>query len=124
MAARPASRATIRGAAIAAFAALAAATFGSLAAGAAGESMRVAQAVEPAQKSYQGVGVVIALVPRMQALVVNHDEIKGFMAAMEMMYRVSVPALLGGIEPGDKIGFTIDAGSATITEITVMRRAK
>ena len=38
------------------------------------------------RKLYNGVGVVIATVPRGGRLIVNHEEIPGFMAAMEMSY--------------------------------------
>jgi Cu/Ag efflux protein CusF len=75
-------------------------------------------------KIYKGIGVVIATVPRMNRLIVNHEEIKGFMAAMEMSYPVTPPDLLNGLNPGDKIGFTIDAGKSTIVAIEVIEAAK
>jgi len=71
-----------------------------------------------------GVGVVIATVPRAGRLIVNHEEIKDFMAAMEMSYPVAPPSLLNGINPGDKISFTIDAAQSTITAIEVIERAR
>jgi Cu/Ag efflux protein CusF len=67
---------------------------------------------------------VIATVPRMNRLIVNHEEIKGFMAAMEMSYPVTRPELLNGLNSGDKIGFTIDAGKSTIVDIEVIEAAK
>ena len=71
-----------------------------------------------------GVGAVIATVPRARRLIVDHEEIKGFMAAMEMSYSVSSPALLEGLNPGDKIRFTIDPRATQITAIEVIGRAK
>jgi Cu/Ag efflux protein CusF len=95
---------------------------GSLVVGKGGEPVRVAQA-QPA-KTVEGVGVVVATVPRMGRLIVNHDEIKGFMAAMEMSYPVAPPELLGGLNPGDKIAFTVDTAASTITAIRVVERAR
>ena len=67
---------------------------------------------------YEGIGVVIATLPRQTRLVVDHEEITGFMAAMEMSYPVASAKLLQGLQQGDKIGFTIDAGRCAITAIT------
>ena len=47
---------------------------------------------------------MIAAIPRMNRLVVNCEEIKGFLAAMEMSYPAVPPALLNGLNPGDKSG--------------------
>ena len=78
----------------------------------------------PVSQVYRGVGVVIATIPRMNRLIVNHQEIKGFMAAMEMSYAVVPPTLLNSLNPGDKIGFTIDAGKSTIVAIELIEAAK
>jgi Cu/Ag efflux protein CusF len=58
-----------------------------------------------------GLGVVVATHPQHPALTVNHEEIKGFMEAMEMMYYVQSVDMLDGLKPGDKIRFTIDTRS-------------
>ena len=91
-----------------------------------GGEPKVVQAQAPAAgaRLYKGIGVVIATVPRVGRLIVDHEEITGFMAAMEMSYQVTPPSLLNGINPGDKIGFTIDAGKSTIVAIDVIERAK
>ena len=46
------------------------------------------------------------------------------MAAMEMSYQVTPPSLLDALKPGDKIGFTIDAGKSAIVAIDVIVQAK
>jgi manganese oxidase len=100
---------------------------GSLVVGKGGAPKRVAQAsgaAADAAKSVQGVGIVIAAVPRGGRLIVNHEEIKGFMAAMEMSYPVAPPSLLNGVNPGDKIGFTIDPAKSVITAIEVLEPAR
>ncbi len=51
-------------------------------------------------------------------LVVDHEEIKDFMAPMVMSYLVKPSSLLQHIKPGDKIRFTIDADQRAIVDIT------
>jgi Cu/Ag efflux protein CusF len=60
---------------------------------------------------------VVATVPHASQLVVDHEEIEGFMEAMTMGYRIDPPALLDGLRPGDKIRFTIDVRRKAITAV-------
>ncbi len=75
------------------------------------------ETLEGEKRFFEGVGVVTALEPGKSRLVVDHEEIKNFMAAMEMSYLVSRAALLSGLNPGDKIRFTIDAEKRAIVDI-------
>jgi Cu/Ag efflux protein CusF len=68
-----------------------------------------------------GEGEVIATVPNASQIVVEHGEIKGFMEAMTMGYRVEPSTLLEGIKPGDRVRFTIDVPKRTITAIEPLR---
>ncbi len=77
------------------------------------------QGAGAAAQSFTGTGTVIAAVPRVNRLIVNHGEIKGFMPAMEMSYAAR-PGLLDGLNPGDKIEFTIDGVTSTITGVKVV----
>ena len=56
----------------------------------------------PLPMSVTGEGTVIAVVPANQQLVVEHGEIKGFMEAMIMGYKVDPPSLLDQLRAGDK----------------------
>ena len=76
---------------------------------------------ERKQRLYEGIGIVIATLPRKSRLVVDHEEITDFMAAMEMSYLVARAALLRGLNPGDKIRFTIDADKRAIVDIEPFR---
>lgn len=67
--------------------------------------------------SVNGVGKVIALVPETQEIVVDHEEIKGFMDAMTMGYKVNPTSLLKTVKPGDKVRFTIDTDKRAITKL-------
>jgi Cu/Ag efflux protein CusF len=68
-----------------------------------------------------GEGEVIATVPNASQIVVEHGEIKGFMEAMTMGYRVDPPSLLAGLEEGDKIRFTIDVQRRAIVAIEKLK---
>jgi len=74
-------------------------------------------AAAAAQQTVEGDGKVIATMPNASQIVVEHGEIKGFMDAMTMGYRVDPPALLEGIKAGDKVRFTIDVPSKAIIKI-------
>ncbi len=72
---------------------------------------------------FEGIGVVVAVDPRKNRLVLTHGEIKGFMAAMvEMSFMVTPATLLKGIEPGNKVRFTIDANKRAIVDVVPLDR--
>ncbi len=77
------------------------------------------QSGERAQ-SVTGEGTVIAVVPSNEQIVVDHGDIKGFMAAMTMGYKVNPPTLLDGLNAGDEIRFTIDPQQKAIVNIEKM----
>jgi Cu/Ag efflux protein CusF len=68
-----------------------------------------------------GEGEVVATVPHSSQIVVEHGEIKGFMEAMTMGYRIDPPSLLAGLKQGDKIRFTIDVQKRAIVEIEPLK---
>lgn len=68
-----------------------------------------------------GEGEVISTVPKASQIVLEHGEIKDFMEAMTMGYRIDPPFLLEGLKPGDKVRFTIDVPKRTITQIEKLR---
>jgi Cu/Ag efflux protein CusF/plastocyanin len=74
------------------------------------------------QRLYAAVGVVVAVEPRKGRLIVDHEEIKDFMAPMVMSYRVTPVTLLQGLKPADKIRFTIDGNKRAIVDIVPERQ--
>ena len=68
-------------------------------------------------KSVNGVGKIVAVMPQSQEVVIDHEEIKGFMDAMTMGYKLTSPAQLQGLKPGDVVNFSIDTGKRVITKI-------
>ncbi len=69
--------------------------------------------------SYQGVGVVKSLNPKLAAIEIDHEEVVGLMPAMQMEFPVSDVSLLNGLAVNDKIDFTIvdNKGEMKITAI-------
>ena len=66
---------------------------------------------------FEGTGEIIALLPDRGQLVLKHQEIAGFMAAMTMGYAVESTALLDGLKAGDRVNFKIDAAKKKIIAI-------
>ena len=76
---------------------------------------------QEAQHTVVGEGKVVAVVPSSGQIVVDHQEIKGFMDAMTMGYRIDPPSLLEGVQAGDAIRFTIDTQNKAIIKIEKMQ---
>ena len=74
-----------------------------------------------AQASVEGKGKVIAVTLEKQEVVLEHGEIKGFMDAMTMGYKVSSPSLLKGLKAGDQVQFTIDPKKSVITKVAKLK---
>lgn len=63
---------------------------------------------------FQGKGKIIAVVPAKGQVVLDHEEIEGFMGAMTMGYSVASQELMQGLKPGDSVKFRIDAAKKQI----------
>ncbi len=74
-----------------------------------------------AQETVVGEGKVLTTVPNAGQIVVEHGEIKGFMEAMTMGYRIDPPSLMEGLKFGDRIRFTIDVQKKAIVKIEKLK---
>ena len=61
-----------------------------------------------------GVGVVVGVDERKSRIVVDHEEIPGYMAPMVMSYLVTPANLLSGLSAGDQVRFGIDPDKRAI----------
>lgn len=73
-------------------------------------------------KSVSGTGKIIALVPQTSDLVIEHGDLKGFMDAMTMGYKVGAKSQLTGLKEGDAVSFTIDTEKRVITRIAKLKK--
>jgi mono/diheme cytochrome c family protein len=80
------------------------------------------QQLKPKPNTVTGEGTIVALRPDRQQVVVEHGEIKDFMEAMTMGYKVTPPSLIDTVKPGDKVRFTIDTAAKTITKIDKLEK--
>ena len=74
------------------------------------------------QAQYTGRGTVVSVNPSTSSVELDHQEIKGFMPAMTMPFRVKDSALLSGLKPGDQVTFVLDVNSG-IELITKIEKA-
>ncbi|PCI37166.1 MAG: hypothetical protein COB53_07340 [Elusimicrobia bacterium] len=76
-----------------------------------------AKAAQPL--SHVVMGVVKSVRSEGRVLVVDHEDIPGFMEAMTMPFTVEDPDLTKSLKPGDKIEFTIEekGGDWPITKL-------
>jgi putative heme-binding domain-containing protein len=70
-----------------------------------------------APKTVNGEGKVVALVPEKSEIILEHGELKDFMEAMTMGYKVSPTSLIKGLKAGDSVQFTIDTEKRVITKV-------
>src|SRR6187401_1901693 len=61
-------------------------------------------------RTYQLTGQILVVKPETNEVLIQHEDIPGFMPAMTMPYLVSDPALLKDRAPGDLIKATLVVG--------------
>jgi Cu/Ag efflux protein CusF len=60
--------------------------------------------------SYAAVGRVTDMDPKVPMIEIDHEDIPGFMPAMQMPFRLKDKSLLDGVKIGDRIEFTVENG--------------
>src|SRR6185295_8612676 len=75
-----------------------------------------------AAQRYPVSGLVVAVDPPHQTVVVSHESIPGYMDAMVMPFRVPTPKALAGLRPGAKVEFTlvVDKDSSRVENLRVV----
>jgi len=77
------------------------------------------------QREFTLQGQVMSVTPNHDQATVNHEEIKGFMTAMTMPYKVHDPKQLDGIAPGDLINakLVVLTSDAYLTDVKKVGQA-
>jgi len=90
-------------------------------AGGSGQTAEAGSAAETSAgaKVFNGKGVVEKIDKSTDTIQINHSDIKGYMPAMSMPYRVKDKTMLDLVKPGDKVIFTLEDTSegAVLIEI-------
>lgn len=90
---------------------------GKLIVGRGGDPADKNQDAHVAKHTFEGVGIIVSVEPRESRIVLDHEEIEGFMGSMVMSFKVDSPSKLQGLKPGNKVRFTIDADMRAIVGI-------
>lgn len=74
-------------------------------------------------ETFEGRGLVRSVMPNREYIVVHHDDIPGFMSAMEMPFALKDTSLATGVAAGDSIRFTVevDGPYIHITDLAIIR---
>lgn len=80
---------------------------------------------KPDQREYPLQGQVLSVAADRQQATINHEEIKGFMAAMTMPYKVREARQLEGVAPGDLINakLIVLSNDAYLTDVKKVGQA-
>lgn len=80
----------------------------------------------PFLQAFVASGIVREVKPAEKTVVIQHEEIPGYMAAMTMPFAVKNPQELDGLHPGDKVSFRmiVTANDGWLEQITVTEPAK
>ena len=73
------------------------------------------------QRSWQARGVVRAVLPELNVVVLTHEDLAGYMGSMTMGFRVHDPKLYEGLDIGDTVRFTL-TGAPPNVEITALAK--
>lgn len=61
-------------------------------------------------------GVVRAILPDLNLIIISHEEIPGYMAPMTMGFRVASAKIYDGVQVGDAVRFTV-RGTVMVTAV-------
>ncbi|HEX7217570.1 MAG TPA: copper-binding protein [Methylomirabilota bacterium] len=88
------------------------------------EQARRQQAVAGGGRSWQSRGVVRAVLPELNVVVLTHDELTGYMGSMTMGFRVHDPKLYDGLDIGDVVRFTLSGSPPNVEITSIVKQAK
>lgn len=72
--------------------------------------LAAARAAAPApgiEREWQVAGVVRAILPEINVLVITHEDIPGYMTSMTMGFRAAAPRIHQAVRVGDAVRFTL-----------------
>ena len=85
------------------------------------EAARRTQVVAGVERTWRARGVVRAVLPELNVVVLTHEDLVGYMGSMTMGFRVHDPKLYEGLDIGDTVSFTL-SGVPPNVEITAIAK--
>lgn len=85
------------------------------------EETRRLQGVPGVERTWHSRGVVRAVLPELNVVVLTHEDLSGYMPSMTMGFRVHDPKLYDGLDIGDTVRFTL-SGTPPNVEITAIAK--
>ena len=85
------------------------------------EQARSQQVVAGSPRTWHARGVVRAVLPELNVVVLTHEDLPAYMGAMTMGFRVHDPKLYEGLDIGDTVRFTL-TGAPPNVEITAIAK--
>ena len=85
------------------------------------ERARGQQGVAGVERTWHARGVVRAVLPELNVVVLTHEDLVGYMGSMTMGFRVHDPKLYEGLDIGDTVRFTL-SGVPPNVEITALAK--
>ena len=76
------------------------------------------------ERTWRLRGVVRAVLPDMNVIVLTHEDIPGYMGPMTMGFRVHEPQLYRGLDIGDPVRFTLKGVPPNLVITAIAREAK
>lgn len=76
------------------------------------------------ERSWTIRGVVRAVLPDMNVVVLTHEDIPGYMGAMTMGFRVHEPQLYRGLDIGEPVRFTLKGVPPNLIITAIAREAR
>jgi Cu/Ag efflux protein CusF len=88
------------------------------------QQARREQTVAGGVRSWQSRGVVRAVLPELNVVVLTHDELAGYMGSMTMGFRVHDPKLYDGLDIGDVVRFTLSGAPPNVEITAIVKEGK
>ena len=83
----------------------------------------VRAAASSGEREYKAQGVVRAVLPEMNLIVITHDEIPGYMPPMTMGFRAASPKIHEGAAIGDAVRFTLRGTPPNLAIVAIEKSA-
>jgi Cu/Ag efflux protein CusF len=88
------------------------------------QQARRGEAAAGGARSWQSRGVVRAVLPELNVVVLTHDELTGYMGSMTMGFRVHDPKLYDGLDIGDVVRFTLSGAPPNVEITSIVKEPK